>query len=219
MKKLTLVALLATAIFGAEIDDFLDKTKCDKIADKGIFNICYSYKYKGAIGGWTTLDGKLAIKEGIKDRPRFYDEKEIDEQYRTTYSDYTGYGKKWNRGHVIAADADFDYSKETLIKTYTMANVVPFSAKVNQKTWTKVERYGRLIASKMGEVNSITLVSYNNPDNKFNGITIPSDFYRIYYNNNHNFKKCFHYANDLEVNIEEDKLREHEIDCKSIELK
>ena len=94
-------------------------------------------------------------------------------EYRTKSKDYTGYGKDWNRGHFIVADADFDYDKKALNKAYTMANIIPQSAAVNQRTWTKVERYGRLIASQLGYLNSISIAKYENSNIKFNGITVP----------------------------------------------
>ena len=54
--------------------------------------------------------------------------------------------EKINRGHFIVAHADFAYDDNALSKTYTMANIIPQSAKtVNQKTWVKVEKYGRLL--------------------------------------------------------------------------
>ena len=218
MKKLVMILILAFSLNAFEIKDFIDLDKCDKVIDKETFNICYSYKHKGALSGWTTIKGELATKEGIKDRPKFYEEESLPNKYRTKYSDYTGYGKDWNRGHIIVSDAEADYNYDTLIKTYSMANIVPMSSLVNQKTWTKAERYGRLVASKLGELTSITLVDYSNSELSFNGITVPSDFYRIYYNNEHNFQKCFHYENKLDIDFKNDNLRDHEIDCNSIKL-
>jgi DNA/RNA endonuclease G (NUC1) len=70
-------------------------------------------------------------------------------KYRVKPSDYNGFGKEWNRGHFIVADADFDYDEKALAKAYTMANIVPQSATVNQKTWIKVEKYsGTLTVSE-----------------------------------------------------------------------
>jgi len=135
-------------------------------------------------------------------------------KYRTKYKDYTGYGKDWNRGHFVVADADFDYDKKALKKAYTMANIIPQSAKVNQRTWTKVERYGRMLAQKMGYVNSITIAKYENPNQKIgNDIVIPTKLYRIYFNNDNKFEKCFEYDNVLDVDYKGDKLKNHEISC------
>lgn len=218
IKLSLLVLFFAQLVYATSINDFIDKSKCSQIIDKGIYSVCYSYEYKGALGGWTKLNGALAVKEGIRERPRFYDEPLLPKEHRTTYSDYTGYGKDWNRGHFIAADADFDYDELSLQTTYSMANIIPQSSLVNQKTWTKVERYGRLVASKLGELHSISIAKYNDPNLKMGKIMIPTDLYRIYFNDFKNFKKCFHYKNELNVDIINDDLRDHEIDCKEIEL-
>ncbi len=138
-------------------------------------------------------------------------------KYRTKYKDYTGYGKDWNRGHFIVADADFDYDEKALNKAYTMANIIPQAANVNQKTWTKVERYGRTLAQKLGYINSISIALYENPNQKIaNDIVIPTTLYRIYYNNDAKFEKCFKYENKLDVDFKNDKLKDHEIECNII---
>jgi len=140
-------------------------------------------------------------------------------KYRTKYKDYTGYGKRWNRGHFVVADADFDYSKRALTKAYTMANIVPQAAKVNQKTWTKVERYGRKLALNFGTIHSISIADYRGSSQTIhNGIVIPTGFYRIYYNNQAKFEKCFYYKNSEFVNVKKDKLKDHIVDCNTIQL-
>lgn len=216
-KKILLSAAAICLLNATDISDFIDKSKCDQIIDKQLYQICYSYKFKGPLSGWVRLDGNLVNKDDIKERLPFYSEKNIPIKYRTKSEDYTGYGKDWNRGHFIVADADFDYDEKALTKAYTMANIIPQSAMVNQKTWTKVERYGRLVASKLGYVNSISIAKYENLSYKIgNDIVIPTKLYRIYYNNDAKFEKCFEYENSLFINYENDKLKNHEIDCKSI---
>jgi endonuclease G, mitochondrial len=217
-QKLILISCLVSSLSATSINDFLNIEKCDQVIDKQLYSICYSYKYKGALAGWVSLNKKVN-QTNIKKRPRFYSEKNIPMKYRTKYKDYTGTGKQWNRGHFIVADADFDYSKKSLNKAYTMANIQPQSAKVNQKTWTKVEKYGRKLATKFNHVNSISIADYSNTKGKLkNNITIPGGFYRIYYNDNENFKKCFYYKNNLNVNYKKDKLKNHEIKCDTIKI-
>lgn len=168
------------------------------------------------MAGWVTLHGDKVNAVNIKKRQRFYSEKTIPVKYRSKYKDYTGYGKLWNRGHFIVADADFDYSEKALRKAYTMANIVPQAAKVNQKTWIKVEKYGRLLASKLGYINSISIAEYNDNKTIKNGVSIPTDLYRIYYNNDAGVEKCFHYKNVLNVDYKRDMLKDHLIDCANI---
>ena len=210
------VLLLANAS-AASVSNFIDTSKCDQIIDKQYYKICYSYKYKGALGGWVTLHGDKVNEGNIKKRPRFYNEKNIPLKYRTKYKDYTGHGKNWNRGHFIVSDADFDYDKKVLNKAYTMANIAPQSAKMNQRTWIKAEKYGRSLAVKLGTINSISIADYRGASNKIkNNIVIPSGFYRIYYNNDADFKKCFYYENVLDIDTKRDKLKDHQIDCSQV---
>ena len=70
-----------------------------------------------------------------------------------------------------------------------MANIVPQSATVNQKTWIKSRKYGRVLLKQLGYINSISIAKYDNPNHKIaNDIVIPSKLYRIYYNNEANFE-------------------------------
>jgi len=217
-KKIAIVSLLiATVSFATNVEDFVNKHHCDQLIDKEIYEVCYSYRHKGALAGWTTLDGDKVNAVNIKKRPRFYENKSIPKKYRTKYSDYTGMGRTWNRGHFIVADADADYSKHSLYLVYDMCQIQPQAAKVNQKTWIKVEKYGRLLATKLGYINSITIANYKGSTKKLkNNIDIPVGFWRIYYNDDENFKKCFYYKNDPFVDYKKDKLKDHLVSCGNI---
>jgi endonuclease G, mitochondrial len=223
MKKILILTIaLGQLLFAtsgtSKVSDFLDMNRCDRVIDKTYYTICYSDKHKGALGGFARLDGDKINAVNIKKRPRFYNEKNIPMKYRTKYKDYTGWGTRYNRGHIIVADADMDWSKKSLSKSYSMANIIPQSAKVNQKTWVKVEVYGRSVASRLGYVNSVTVVDYRGATGKIkNNITIPSGYYRILFNNDANFEKCFYYENTLSVEVYGDKLKQHQIDCKKID--
>lgn len=220
-KKLliALFVILPNILFSASVEDYIDKSKCDQIVDKQLYQICYSYKNKGPLSGWVTLKSVSTEENDIKKRPKFYNEDTIPMKYRTKSDDYKGFGEDWNRGHFIVADADFDYDDKALAKAYTMANIIPQSAVVNQKTWIKVEKYGRILANKLGYINSISIAKYDDPNHKIaNDIVIPTKLYRIYYNNEANFEKCFEYENILNVDYKNDRLENHEIECKSIKL-
>ena len=216
-KKLiiALVVILPNIVFSASLEEYIDKSKCDQIVDKQLYQICYSYKNKGPLSGWVTLKSVSSEENDIKKRPKFYNEDTIPMKYRTKSDDYKGFGEDWNRGHFIVADADFDYDDKALAKAYTMANIIPQSAVVNQKTWIKVEKYGRILANKLGYINSISIAKYDDSNHKIaNDIVIPTKLYRIYYNNEANFEKCFEYENILNVDYKNDRLENHEIDCK-----
>jgi len=123
LSSIFILFIAISSLSATEISDFINKKKCDQIIDKEIYSVCYSYKYKGALAGWTVLEGDKVNAVNIKKRPRFYENKTIPKKYRTKYSDYTGTGRTWNRGHYIIADADADYSQKALRLVYDMSQI------------------------------------------------------------------------------------------------
>jgi len=89
--KLIAVVFLASIpslSYPTEIHDFINKRNCDQVLDKGYYQICYDYSMKGAKFVGYTLDGNKVNAGNIKERPRFYPDKAIPSQYRTTAKDY-----------------------------------------------------------------------------------------------------------------------------------
>lgn len=85
---------------------------------------------------------------------------------------------------------------------------------LNRKTWIKAEKYERFITSELKTVTVINLVDYSESTTQIgkNNLSVPNAFYKIIFNDNKNFKKCFKYEN-IEINPETDKLKDHQIDC------
>ena len=214
--KLFLLLITAISLYATEISDYINKNNCSQIIDKSVFTICYDYKLKGAKYVAYTLDGSLVNSSNIKKRPRFYTEKNLPKQYRSTSKDYVNSG--YDRGH-LANDADFDYSEKALRKTYTMANIIPQAPKVNRKTWIKAEKYERTVALELGSVTVINGVVYSSNPKRIgkNGLAVPDAFWKIIYNDEKKFKKCFYYKNDLDVIVRQDRLKSHQIDCDQLE--
>ena len=214
--KLFLFLITAISLYATEISDYINKNNCSQIIDKSVFTICYDYKLKGAKYVAYTLDGSLVNSSNIKKRPRFYTEKNLPKQYRSTSKDYVNSG--YDRGH-LANDADFDYNEKTLRKTYTMANIIPQAPKVNRKTWIKAEKYERTVALELGSVTVINGVVYSSNPKRIgkNGVAVPDAFWKIIYNDEKKFKKCFYYKNDLDVIVRQDRLKSHQIDCDQLE--
>jgi len=214
IKKIGIISLFLFTVNVSALDifDAINKNNCDQVIDKQVYNICYSYRYKGALAVGYKLNGSLVNKKNIKKRPSFYSEKTIPNKYRSKSSDYihTGY----DRGH-LANDASFDYNKKVQRKTYSMANIVPQAPKVNRKTWIKAEKYERKAAFKLGSVSVLNLVTYSNNPKIIgkNKISVPNGFYKIIWNDHKNFKKCFYYKNVKNVDVKKDKLKNHLIVC------
>lgn len=97
-KKLiiALLVILPNILFSASLEEYIDKSKCDQIVDKQLYQICYSYKNKGPLSGWVTLKSVATEENDIKKRPKFYNEDTIPMKYRTKSEDYKGFGEDWN---------------------------------------------------------------------------------------------------------------------------
>lgn len=208
---LSLIVLITTNLYSLNIDKIINKDNCDLVIDKKAFNICYSFKYKGALAVGYSLDGNL-VKKQIEKRFRFYSEKNVPLRYRSKSSDYTKSG--FDRGH-LASDASFDHNEDIVRKTYSMANVVPQYPKLNRYVWLKAEKYERSIASKFNNVSVLNLVHYGNKPMLLgkNKISIPVGFYKILWNNEKRFKKCFYFGNTNSYDLSKDKLKKHLVKC------
>jgi len=215
-KKILMLLFFGTAsLFAINTNQFINNIECNQTVNKEFFQICYDYDLKAAKAVGYTLYGDLLNENNINDRPSFKVERAIERQYRASTSDYRGSG--YDRGH-LACDAAFDWSDESLNATYSLANIIPQVRKVNRYTWIKAERYARYVAVNLGEVNVVNVVKY--PDNPerigSHGIAVPEGYYKVLYNKDQNFTRCLYYANDLDIDTSEDKLRNHVVDCTEV---
>lgn len=225
MKKLSiLLPLLISLVFAQTpieeklfIKKFFNKKQCDQIIDKTYYHICYNYKAKGANYVYYVLDGNKVNKGNIKERPRFYDELELPKKYRTTHSDYTRNQYKMDRGH-LANDASFDWSNKSLKSTYSMANVIPQYRNINRYTWIKAEKLERVVASKLGKVSVLNGVIYSDKPKTIgrNKVAVPKAFWKMVFNKEKKYERCFYYENIIGLKTRGDKLRDHEVECKSL---
>ena len=217
MKNILIILFFSIITLQAvNLSDYINKYNCNQIIDKQIYTICYDYKMKGARYVAYTLDGNKVNLVNIKKRPRFYTEKTIPKRYRSYSRDYLHSG--YDRGH-LANDADFDYSKKLVQKTYSMANIIPQAPKVNQKTWIKAEKLERKIAVALGTVNVINGVLYSQNPKRIgkHHIAVSYAFWKIIYNDSRGYKKCFYYKNDNNIDVKSDKLKNHLVACISLQ--
>jgi endonuclease G len=221
----------------ADLQKFINKKNCDQVIDQQIFQICYDYQHKSPKYVGYFLDGNTVNAVNVKERGKFYTEDSLPNQYRRKSADYSH--TSYDRGHM-ANDANFDYSVKALTKTYTMANIVPQSKTLNEKTWLKAEFHERDMAVKYGSIDVINMVFY--PDReiyvgKHNDLSIPSGFVKALFNKSKNYKECFYYENEMPVldqngkqvmddkgfglihetiNLDTDELKDHKIDCAKV---
>lgn len=148
-KKFLILGILSFSILFAN--------EITTIAKKNLI-IEYDLQKKGALVVSYVLDKKVN-KLNIKDRMKFYKEPALDYPYATVPDDYTNTG--FDRGH-LANDASFDWSKESLNETYSMANIVPQYPNVNRKTWLAIEEIERYNAAQFNELYVKNVVIYGN---------------------------------------------------------
>ena len=194
---------------------FINEGNCSQIIDNGYILICYDYKLKSAKSVAYHLDGDLVNEENIEDRPRFYEEDSLDEEYRATYHDYTNSG--YDRGH-LAPDASFDWSEDSLHAVYTLANIIPQAPIVNRNMWIDVEKYARKKAEELGEIDVVNVVKFAKQPKTIgeHNISVSKGFYKILYSQENNYTDCFYYENSLDANSTDDNLSLHHISCVDI---
>lgn len=210
IKKSLVIGVLSLNAIANYIDttNYFNDKNCSEIIEKKVYTSCYSFNDKGTKALKYRVNGKLADGYSIKDRPYFYEEESLHKKYRVNPYDYSSTG--YDRGH-LSPDATFDFEQDTLNDTYSMINIVPQKPNLNRGVWLKAERYERMIARKLDTLDVLNLVEYSNQKIKRNSISIPSKFYKIMYNNEKNFYRCFSFDN-IDYDKEE-KLRTHEISC------
>ncbi len=209
-----------TAIVDIAFESFINEDRCSMPISKSFMvnstplMICYDFNYKSALFVGYSLGGELVHNTNLEDRPDFYSEASIPEEYRTVYSDMSGTGL--DRGH-LAPDASFDYDEDDLYVVYTMANIIPQDPNVNRYLWIKAEKYERYMATELGEVNVLNGVVFSdNPEIIGNGVSVPSGFWKMIWNDDENFKECYYYDNFVLLDVSEDELSDHLVDCNTL---
>jgi endonuclease G, mitochondrial len=194
---------------------FINPDECDQIVDKEYLVICYDYTYKAARSVGYTLFGDLVNDTNIQDRPAFYEEPTITQEYRASSSDYSSSG--YDRGH-LAPDAAFDWSQKSLESTYSLANIIPQAPIVNQQIWQKVEAYAREMAVELGTVSVMNIIKYSASHHTIgtNHIAVSVGYYKVLYNADKSYSECFYYANDLTLTSDGDTIDKHQIDCATV---
>ncbi len=215
MIKTLYILALSLVLNATDLSTYINKQNCSQIIDKQVFTICISYKMKGARYVGYTLDGNKVNAVNIKKRNSFYTEKNIPKRYRSAPKDYGKSG--YDKGH-LANHSSFDYSEKATRKTYSIANVIPQSPKVNRYTWFKAEKFERKIAVSLGTVNVLNGVVYSSKPQRIgkNKIAVPDGFWKMIYNDSKGYKKCFYYNNNLNIVAKGDKLKSHLIACDTL---
>jgi endonuclease G len=208
MRKYYIAVLISFIFYSCGSDEGIS---CDKMIYKKNYKICYSYKHKGAKYVSYTLDGKLVNKNNISQRPNFYIEEELDEQYQSKQTDYINSG--YDKGH-LANDASFDYDLENLYSVYSMANIIPQNSYLNRYTWFKTEELERELAVKLEEIDVFIGVIYKKNTKQIgNKIWVPYAYYKKLFDNL-DYEKCFYFRN-IKIKNRKNNLKNYEVSCNS----
>lgn len=178
---------------------------CDQILENTNFRSCYNYNYKGSTASYTHLYNEDIDKTNISQRPGFYEDTRIPQQYRVKTIDY--YFTGFDQGH-IQSDANNDYNYDILKETYALSNVVPMYFKTNRVSFLSVEKRERELTRQYKDIEVLTLINYN--DNVIKGLNVPSEFVKIFFRSlDKNFLECYKIKNDNNEYI----LEEMKIEC------
>lgn len=201
---------VTTASPSISLNQVFDASACDQVlGNNGFFTTCYSYKYKSPSRCMSTLEGDTVNAVNIKKRDGFYVDRNIPRKYRSYPNSYRNTGM--DRGHTCASDASFDYSYQALHATYTMSNMSMQAPQSNRKSWVRVEKLGRLVARKLGSVDTLTLVFFGQSPQRLgqDRVAVPVAYGRVLSNEAKGYQKCFYMPNDNQVY----KLKQMQVDC------
>jgi endonuclease G, mitochondrial len=192
---------------------YFNNNECSQVLNKHYYVNCYDYNNKGSKYVYFKLNKEIMNSGNIKERPQFFTDLDIPLKYRTEFKDYTKNMYNMDRGHILSNDS-MNHNYKSQESTFVMSNVVPMLDSVNRgkKSWLGIEKYERYVTNKLGEVEVLNIIYYQNNSQKLgrNEISIPKAFGKILFNKEQNYKKCFYVENKEPTN---NKLEELEVEC------
>lgn len=130
--------------------------------------------------------------------PEFYQDFEVDEEYRVSTFDYTRSG--YDRGHMAPA-ADFSGDAEAKKQTFFMTNICPQNHELNSRSWNDLEQRCRHWAYQEGGIYSVVGPIFTSSNPKTIGkhqVAVPDKFFRCIVSLRKGHEKAigFIYTND-----------------------
>lgn len=161
MKKFFILLILPLLSFGQLRDSVYIKTE--------IFEVMYSETLEQPL--WVKYNVLCTDGTAKRTGMDFYTAKE----YKT--SDAKDYEKnEWDKGHVAPA-ADFNCTKEMLLKTFSYLNCTLQHEKLNRVHWRLLEEYERTLAISQGPVSvEVRILFDKTPKRVGAGAAIPVAF-------------------------------------------
>ena len=147
---------------------FIAFTQPDVKVDKGYYKVNYSQKLKQPL----TVDYGIRTRECTATRSGmdFFAEKGV---ITSSNADYAN--NEWDKGHMAPA-ADFCYSRDAMLSTFSYANCALQHYKLNRGVWKELEALERVWAQKDSIIIHIDVIFDVNPKKTASGAAIPSAF-------------------------------------------
>jgi len=198
--------------FPINYNTLFSKKNCDRVLQNEAYMSCYDDNYKGSKLLTYTLTADNLKSQYIQreDGNHFYEDRRLPRGVRAYSRDYVHSG--YDRGH-LRPYASSAYSQKFIDQTYSMVNVLPQTPELNRHRWVKAEKYERLMARKLGNVEVLSIALYDKNPKRIgkHKVAVPKAFYKIITSSNR-FKRCFYYENTARK-IKGDKLKDHEVSC------
>jgi endonuclease G len=136
--------------------------------DKKYYKITYSQKLKQPL----TVDYGIRTRECTATRSgmEFYAEKGVITSSNVDYAN-----NEWDKGHMAPA-ADFCYSRDAMLSTFSYANSALQHYKLNRGVWKELEAAERVWATKDSIIVHIDVIFDTNPAKTPGGAAIPKAF-------------------------------------------
>lgn len=112
--------------------------------------ICFDTRTRNAVYVQHRVIPNESMSTSMR-RPRFYEDKSIEEVYRSKDSLYVSSG--YDRGHLAPA-ADFTADSKQFDDTFNLCNVSPQDPEMNRKIWARLEDWTRNVAERAWKEHS-----------------------------------------------------------------
>ncbi|HHO42352.1 MAG TPA: hypothetical protein ENN12_03230 [Epsilonproteobacteria bacterium] len=203
--------------FPIDHEILFSEQNCNKVIHDPVFDACYLYDEKISLMVGYELESEL-LKSGYVDRNKnnltFFEDQRIPRQYRAHPYDYSR--QNLDRGHS-RPHASTAWDAKLAQNTYSMVNVWGQTPKLNRQAWLKAERFERQIAHRIGKVKVLNIADINGAKRRVgkNNVLVPVGFYKIVYNQEKDYQRCFYYENTNDY-TKKDTLKSHLIDCEKV---
>jgi len=140
----------------------------DVKVDKKYYQVTYSQKLKQPL----TVDYGFRTKtcNATRSGMDFYTEKNIITSSNVDYAN-----NDWDKGHMAPA-ADFCYSRDAMLATFSYTNCALQHYKLNRGVWKELEAAERVWAEKDSIIVHIDVIFNTNPIKTPGGAAIPKSF-------------------------------------------